>query len=116
MVESAPVTEPVAETAPVAQPMAETTTPVETPNTVVTKEGTDIHVENPNVAIDQSNGDGKYSGFTVEYKDVKFADDMPINEGDKVTFDLPKEITFQTNYSFDVTNPDNAVVLSLIHI
>ena len=30
--------------------------------------------------------------------------------GDKVTFDLPKEITFQTNYSFDVTNPDNAVV------
>ena len=35
---------------------------------------------------------------------------MPINEGDKVTFDLPKEITFQTNYSFDVTNPDNAVV------
>ena len=110
VVESAPVTEPVAETAPVAQPMAETTTPVETPNTVVTKEGTDIHVENPNVAIDQSNGDGKYSGFTVEYKDVKFANDMPINEGDKVTFDLPKEITFQTNYSFDVTNPDNAVV------
>lgn len=110
VVKSAPVTEPVAETAPVAQPMAETTTPVETPNTVVTKEGTDIHVENPNVAIDQSNGDGKYSGFTVEYKDVKFADDMPINEGDKVTFDLPKEITFQTNYSFDVTNPDNAVV------
>lgn len=110
VVESAPVTEPVAETAPVAQPMAETTTPVETPNTVVTKEGTDIHVENPNVAIDQSNGDGKYSGFTVEYKDVKFADDMPINEGDKVTFGLPKEITFQTNYSFDVTNPDNAVV------
>ncbi len=110
VVESAPVTEPVAETAPVAQPMAETTTPVETPNTVVTKEGTDIHVENPNVAIDQSNGDGKYSGFTVEYKDVKFADDIPINEGDKVTFDLPKEITFQTNYSFDVTNPDNAVV------
>lgn len=110
VVESAPVTEPVAETAPVAQPMAETTTPVETPNTVVTKEGTDIHVENPNVAIDQSNGDGKYSGFTVEYKDVKFADDMPINEGDKVTFDLPKEITFQTNYEFDVYNPDKAVV------
>ena len=90
--------------------MAETTTPVETPNTVITKEGTDIHVENPNVAIDQSNGDGKYSGFTVEYKDVKFPDSMPINEGDKVTFDLPKEITFQTNYEFDVYNPDKAVV------
>lgn len=91
-------------------PVVATETPVETPNTVVTKEGTDIHVENPNVAIDQSNGDGKYSGFTVEYKDVKFPDSMPINEGDKVTFDLPKEITFQTNYEFDVYNPDKAVV------
>lgn len=110
VVESAPVTEPVAETAPVAQPMAETTTPVETPNTVITKEGNDIHVENPNVVVDQSNGNGKYSGFTVEYKDVKFADDMAINEGDKVTFDLPKEITFQTNYDFDVKNPENNVV------
>lgn len=110
VVETAPATESVAETAPVAQPMAETTTPAETPNTVITKEGTDIHVENPNVTIDQSNGDGKYSGFTVEYKDVKFSDDMAINEGDKVTFDLPKEITFQTNYEFDVYNPDKAVV------
>lgn len=124
------VTVTPSETAPVAeaQPVAEATTaptetvatPVETAtptnvteatgNTTITKEGNDIKVDNPNVVVDQSNGDGKYSGFTVEYKDVKFADDMPINEGDKVTFDLPKEITFQTNYSFDVTNPENAVV------
>lgn len=96
----------------VAETPATTTTPITeaTGNPVITKEGTDIHVENPNVAIDQSNGDGKYSGFTVEYKDVKFPDSMPINEGDKVTFDLPKEITFQTNYEFDVYNPDKAVV------
>ena len=35
---------------------------------------------------------------------------MPINEGDKVTFNLPKEINFQTNYDFDVYNPEKAVV------
>lgn len=111
-VETAPVTEtpvastPTTETAPVTEPVAETP---KQPTEFV-KEGDNIQVTNPDVAIDQSNGDGKYSGFTVEYKDVKFPDDMAINEGDKVTFNLPKEITFQTNYSFDVTNPDNAVV------
>lgn len=76
----------------------------------VTKDGDTIRVENPEVVIDQSNGTGKYQGFTVEYKNVHFPDDMQINEGDKVTFNLPEEITFQTAYEFDVTNPDNAVV------
>ena len=34
-----------------------------------------------------------------------------INQGDKVTFDLPEEITLQTRLRVpDVTNPDNAVV------
>lgn len=74
------------------------------------KDGDQIRVENPEVVVDQSNGNGKYQGFTVEYKDVNFPDDMPINEGDKVTFKLPEEITFQTSYEFDVTNPDNNVV------
>lgn len=60
--------------------------------------------------IDQSKGTGKYQGFTVEYKNVHFPDDMQINQGDKVTFNLPEEITFQTAYEFDVTNPDNNVV------
>ena len=74
------------------------------------KDGSEILVNNPKVELDQSNGNGKYQGFTVEYKDVNFPDDMPINEGDKVTFKLPEEITFQTSYEFDVTNPENAVV------
>ena len=60
--------------------------------------------------IDQSNGTGKYQGFTVEYKNVHFPDDMTINEGDKVTFNLPEEINFQTKYEFDVKNPEDAVV------
>lgn len=76
----------------------------------VTKNGDTIRVENPEVEIDQSKGTGKYQGFTVEYKNVHFPDDMRINQGDKVTFNLPEEITFQTAYEFDVTNPDNNVV------
>lgn len=78
--------------------------------TEITKVGDQITVTNPEVVIDQSKGTGKYQEFTVEYKNIQFPDDMPINEGDKVTFKLPEEITFQTAYEFDVTNPDNNVV------
>lgn len=116
---------PVAETpvftppAPVeAQPIAETPAPVEatpvadTPAapTTVTKAGDTINVENPNVEVTFPNGNGKYSPFEVEYKDIKIPDDVPVNEGDKVTFDLPEEVKFQTSYEFDVHNPDKTVV------
>lgn len=100
--------------APVEAPAVATeSAPVaETPKqpTEFVKEDNEIKVTNPDVVVDQSNGTGKYSGFTVEYKDVKFPDDMAINEGDKVKFDLPKEINFQTNYDFDVYNPEKVVV------
>lgn len=116
---------PVAETpvftppAPVeAQPIAEAPAPVEatpvadTPAapTTVTKEGDTINVENPNVEVTFPNGNGKYSPFEVEYKDIHIPDDVPVNEGDKVTFDLPEEVKFQTSYEFDVHNPEKAVV------
>lgn len=74
------------------------------------KNGNDIQVTNPEVVIDQSNGTGKYQGFTVEYKNVHFPDDMTINEGDKVKFSLPEEVKFQTNFDFDVYNPEKQVV------
>ena len=61
-------------------------------STQFSKNGDVIKVENPEVVIDQSKGTGKYQGFTVEYKNVHFPDDMTINEGDKVTFNLPEEI------------------------
>lgn len=118
-VEATPAAAAPATTTEVAQPVAETPVtetvaqPVaETPKqpTEFVKEDNEIKVANPDVVVDQSNGTGKYSGFTVEYKDVKFPDSMPINEGDKVTFNLPKEINFQTNYDFDVYNPEKAVV------
>nr|DAT65954.1 MAG TPA: putative outer membrane protein [Caudoviricetes sp.] len=115
---------PVAETpvftppAPVeAQPIAEapaTTTevaqPVEAAPTTVTKTGDTITVENPNVEVTFPNGNGKYSPFEVEYKDIQIPDNVPVNEGDKVTFDLPQEVKFQTSYEFDVHNPEKAVV------
>lgn len=78
--------------------------------TQFTKNGTDIQVTNPEVEIDQSKGTGKYQGFTVEYKNVHFPDDMEIKEGDKVTFNLPEEVKFQTNFDFDVYNPEKQVV------
>ena len=100
------VTEAPATTTEVAQPVAETPAAP----TTVTKEGDTINVENPNVEVTFPNGNGKYSPFEVEYKDIKIPDDVPVNEGDKVTFDLPEEVKFQTSYEFDVHNPENAVV------
>lgn len=104
---------PVAETpvftppAPVeSQPIAE----APAAPTTVTKQDTTITVENPNVEVTFPNGNGKYSPFEVEYKDIKIPDNVPVNEGDKVTFDLPEEVKFQTSYEFDVHNPDKAVV------
>lgn len=78
--------------------------------TQFTKNGSDIQVTNPEVVVDQSNGNGKYQGFTVEYKNVHFPDEMEINEGDKVKFTLPEEVKFQTNFDFDVYNPEKQVV------
>lgn len=116
---------PVAETpvytppAPVeSQPIAETPAPVETTSvadtpaapTTVTKQDTTITVENPNVEVTFPNGNGKYSPFEVEYKDIHIPDDVPVNEGDKVTLTLPKEVTFQTDYDFDVYNPNKEVI------
>jgi len=74
------------------------------------KSGNVIEVKNPEVVVDQSNGTGKYQPFSVEYKNVHFPDNLTINEGDKVTFTLPEEIAFQTSFTFDVHNPENAVV------
>ena len=101
-----------------SQPIAETPAPVETTPvadtpaapTTVTKQDTTITVENPNVEVTFPNGNGKYSPFEVEYKDINIPDDVPVNEGDKVTFDLPQEVKFQTSYEFDVHNPEKAVV------
>ena len=102
-VESQPIAEAPATTTEVAQP-------VEAAPTTVTKAGDTITVENPNVEVTFPNGNGKYNPFEVEYKNIQIPDDVPVNEGDKVTFDLPQEVKFQTSYEFDVHNPEKAVV------
>lgn len=105
-VEAQPIAEAPATTTEVAQPVAETPAAP----TTVTKTGDTINIENPNVEVTFPNGNGKYSPFEVEYKDINIPDDIPVNEGDKVTFDLPQEVKFQTSYEFDVHNPEKAVV------
>lgn len=119
VVETTPVVETPVTTTEATQPAAVTpavteTTPVTTtettPATTITKEGDTITVENPNVDVSFPNGTGKYSPFEVEYKDIHIPDDIQVNEGDKVAFDLPEEVKFQTSYDFDVYNPEKAVV------
>lgn len=108
------VTPPVTTTEAAETPAVTETTPVTTtettPATTITKEGDTITVENPNVDVSFPNGTGKYSPFEVEYKDIHIPDDIQVNEGDKVAFDLPEEVKFQTSYDFDVYNPEKAVV------
>lgn len=107
LVAEAPTTTTEAATpAPVeSQPIAETPA---APTSVV-KEGDTITVENPNVQVDFPNGNGKYSPFEVEYKDIEFPDSMTINEGDKVVTELPKEIGLQTSFDFDVYNNNDVI-------
>ena len=120
--------QPVTETVTPAQPATETVAPTtETPATEVlasnaeetptevSKEGTTITVKNPDVDMhftkgETGNGTGKYVNFKVEYKDIKFPDSMPINQGDQVVFTMPKEVSFRTDFDFDVKNPANETI------
>lgn len=109
----APVETPaVATEAPATTTEVATPAPVETQPvaTTVTKEGDTITVENPKVTVEQPEGNGRYTPFKVKYEDVKIPDNIEVNEGDKVTFDLPQEVKFQTSYEFDVHNSEKAVV------
>ena len=121
----APATEPVASTQPATETVepvtevlasnAEETPTVEKAPTEVSKEGTTITVKNPDVDMHfeksaDGNGTGKYVNFKVEYKDIKFPDSMPINQGDQVVFTMPKEVSFRTNFDFDVKNPANETI------
>lgn len=130
-----PATETVASTQPITEtPATETVAPAtetpatevlasnteETPTvekapTEVSKEGTTITIKNPDVDMhftkgETGNGTGKYVNFKVEFKDIKFPDSMPINEGDQVVFTMPNEVSFRTDFDFDVKNPANETI------
>lgn len=104
-VESQPIAETPVTTTEAAQPVAETPA---APTSVV-KVGDTITVNNPEVEVTFPNGNGKYSSFEVEYKNIEFPDSMPINEGDKVVTELPKEIGLQTSFDFDVYNNSDVI-------
>ena len=118
-----PATETVATAATTEPAATEITTAAkteETPTlnkaaTEVTKDGTTISVKNPDVDMhfeksDAGNGTGKYNNFKVEYKDIQFPDSMTINEGDKVVFTMPEEVSFRTDFDFDVKNPADETI------
>nr|DAS55810.1 MAG TPA: putative outer membrane protein [Caudoviricetes sp.] len=68
---------------------------------------TEFKVDKPEVKVTTS-GD-RFNPVTVEYK-TKFSDDLKINNGDKVVFNLPQELNLQTSYNFDVNSVEGAVV------
>lgn len=67
----------------------------------------EIKVEKPEVKV--TAGPDRFRPVTVEYK-TKFSDDLKINTGDKVVFNLPQELNLQTRYNFDVNSAEGAVV------
>lgn len=77
--------------------------------TTVTKSGDEITIQNPEVSLNRSEGQGKYNGFQVGVS-ATIPDDVPVNEGDKVVLSLPEEVKFQTSFNFDVRNSTNDVV------
>ena len=79
------------------------------PEPKITKEGTEITVENPDIHMEFPNGHGIYATNILKYH-VDFPDDITINNGDTVTVTLPKEMTLPTKYQFDVTNPEGVVI------
>ena len=111
---AAPATETPAATEATTKAAEETPT-IDKAATEVSKEGTTITVKNPDVDMhftkgETGNGTGKYVNFKVEYKDIKFPDSMAINQGDQVVFTMPKEVSFRTNFDFDVKNPANETI------
>ena len=76
----------------------------------VTKIGTEIHIQNPDVEMEFPNGNSKYATSKVVYHNIPFPDDMTINEGDQVIFNLPEQLRFRTSYDINVYNPDNQIV------
>ena len=110
------VSEPIPTTTiEIAPKTGDETSTIDKAPTEVIKEDTTIKVKNPDVDLhfekgETGNGTGKYVNFKVEYKNVKIPDSIPINEGDKVVFTMPKEVAFRTDFDFDVKNNSNETV------
>lgn len=78
-------------------------------DTVVTKEDTNITVQNPSVEVTTSN-DTIYADVDVKVNDIQIPDEININKGDSITVGLPEELKLVNNYTFPVNNNEGTEV------
>jgi len=78
-------------------------------DTVVTKEDTNITVQNPSVEVTTSN-DTIYADVDVKVNDIQIPDEIAINKGDSITVGLPDELKLVNNYTFPVNNNEGTEV------
>lgn len=71
----------------------------------VTKEegSTELIATDPQVTVTKSEEDSIWSDVNVNIK-TDIPDEVPINEGDKMTFNIPEELNLETSYNFPVYN------------
>lgn len=78
-------------------------------DTVVTKQDTNITVQNPSVEVTTSN-DTIYADVDVKVNDIQIPDEITINKGDSITVGLPEELKLVNNYTFPVNNNEGTEV------
>lgn len=78
-------------------------------DTVVTKQDTNITVQNPSVEVTTSN-DTIYADVDVKVNDIQIPDEITINKGDSITVGLPEELKLVNNYTFPVNNSEGTEV------
>lgn len=78
-------------------------------DTVVTKEDTNITVQNPSVEVTTSN-DTIYADVDVKVNDIQIPDEITIKKGDSITVGLPGELKLVNNYTFPVNNNEGTEV------
>lgn len=78
-------------------------------DTVVTKQDTNISVQNPSVEVTTSN-DTIYADVDVKVNDIQIPDEITINKGDSITVGLPEELKLVNNYTFPVNNNEGTEV------
>ena len=79
-----------------------------TENTTFTKTDDTIAVNQPEVNLSKDSA-AVYDNIGITYQ-TEIPDNVEINNGDKIVYQLPQELTWTTNQQFDVYNHDQEVV------
>ena len=69
----------------------------------VNKQGTELIATDPQVTVTKKEEDSIWSDVDVTIK-TEIPDEVAINEGDKMTFNIPEELNLETSYNFPVYN------------